>query len=190
MAVRWSRIEGGFFKAELCVRSRFRISGPMMCSRLIEEMRCPVHGLSLVRLYTLRLCYLILAAGLGLFIWPTVIHHSPEQAAAHGIQISLLAGLGLAAVLGLRYPVQMIPLLLFELIWKAIYLLAFALPLWLAHQVTPSAAADIQSVLMVVIFIPLIPWGYVARQYLLQRDDRWKRGLVGREGIEPATATL
>ena len=149
-----------------------------------------MHEVSLLRLYTLRLCYLILAVGLGLFIWPAVIHHTPEQAVAHGIPLSLFAGLGLTAVLGLRYPVQMIPLLLFELIWKAIYLLAFALPLWLAHQVTPSAAADIQAVLVVVIFIPLIPWGYVVRHYILRADDRWKRDVTGPEEINPATATF
>ena len=149
-----------------------------------------MHEVSLLRLYTLRLCYLILAVGLGLVIWPTVIRHSPEQAVAHGIQLSLFAGLGLTALLGLRYPVQMIPLLLFELTWKAIYLLAFALPLWLAHQVTPAAASDIQAVLVVVIFIPLIPWGYVVRQYILRADERWKRGLIAPEEIRPATATL
>jgi hypothetical protein len=79
---------------------------------------------------------------------------------------------------------------LFELTWKAIYLLAFALPLWLAHQVTPAAASDIQAVLVVVIFIPLIPWGYVVRQYILRPDDRWKRGSIATEERKPATATL
>jgi hypothetical protein len=133
-----------------------------------------MNEVSLVRLYTLRLCYLILAVGLGLYMWPSVIHHTPDLAVAHGIQLSLLAGLGLTAVLGLRYPVQMLPLLLFELIWKTIYLLAFALPLWSAHQVNAAAGEDIQACLMVVIFIPLIPWGYVVRQYILQRGARWK----------------
>jgi hypothetical protein len=133
-----------------------------------------MYEVSLTRLYTLRLCYLILAVGLGLYIWPTIIHHTADLAVAHGIQYSLLAGLGLTAVLGLRYPVQMIPLLLFELIWKAIYLLAFALPLWSAHQVTAAAADDIRACLMVIIFIPLIPWSYVARRYILQPSNRWK----------------
>jgi hypothetical protein len=87
-----------------------------------------MHEVSIFRLYTLRLCYLILAVGLGLFVWPTVIHHTADSAVTSGIQRSLLAGLGLTAVLGLRHPVQMLPLLLFELIWKTIYLLAFALP--------------------------------------------------------------
>jgi len=134
-----------------------------------------MHEVSLVRLYTLRICYLILAAGLGVYIWPLVIHHTPDQAIAHGAQCSLLAGLGLTAVLGLRYPVQMIPLLLFELTWKAIYLLAFALPLWAEHRVTAAAAGDIQACLMVVIFIPLIPWRYVARRYFMTPGERWRK---------------
>jgi hypothetical protein len=134
-----------------------------------------MHEISIVRLYTLRICYLILAVGLGLYMWPSVIRHTPDLAIAHGIQCSLLAGLGLTAVLGLRYPVQMIPLLLFELIWKTIYLVAFALPLWSAHQITDAAAQDIQACLMVVIFIPLIPWRYVVRHYIMQPGDRWKR---------------
>jgi hypothetical protein len=129
---------------------------------------------SLWRLYTLRACYLILAAGLGVYEWPSVIHHGSDVAILHGIQLSLLAGLGLTAALGLRYPLRMIPLLLFELTWKAIYLVAFALPLWSAHQINAAAAADIKAVLMVVIFLPLIPWRYVLAHYAVQRGDRWK----------------
>lgn len=128
---------------------------------------------ALWRLYTLRLCYLILAGGLGLYIWPSVIQHTSAFAGARGIQCSLLAGLGATALLGFRYPVKMIPLLLFELIWKAIYLIAFALPLWRAHQITDAESADITSVLMVVVFLPLIPWGLVWRQYVCGRGERW-----------------
>lgn len=130
--------------------------------------------LSLFKLYTLRLSYLILAAGLGAFIWPTVLQHTSQLAISKGPQVALLAGLGATAILGLRYPVQMIPLLLFEIIWKTIYLIFFALPLWSAHQITDAAAEDIKSILMVVIFIPLIPWRYVFTHYILQRDDRWR----------------
>jgi len=139
-----------------------------------ETSSAPTHELSLVRLYTLRLCYLILAGGLGTFIWPVVIQHTSELAIAKGIQLSLLAGLGATAVLGFRYPVKMLPLLLFELIWKAIYLAAFALPLWSANQINAATAEDIKSVLMVVIFIPLIPWKYVFAHYIVQRGERWK----------------
>ncbi|WP_180539696.1 hypothetical protein [Nevskia soli] len=129
---------------------------------------------SLFRLYTLRACYLILSAGLGVYIWPVVLSHTSELAETAGVRFALLAGLGATAVLGLRYPVQMLPLLLFELIWKAIYLIFFALPLWSAHQISPATAEDIKSVAMVVILVPLIPWRYVFAHYVLQRGERWK----------------
>jgi hypothetical protein len=103
-----------------------------------------------------------------------VIHHTSEFAATRGIQVALLAGLGLTAALGLRYPLKMLPILLFELAWKAIYLIAFALPLWSAHQINDATAEDIKAVLMVVIFIPLIPWRYVFAHYVLKHGDRWK----------------
>jgi hypothetical protein len=139
-----------------------------------DAMHVTIPEVSLFRLYTLRVAYLILAVGLGMWIWPLVIHHTSESAIAHGPQIALLAGIGLTAVLGLRYPVQMLPLLLFEIIWKTIYLTAFALPLWAAHQVNAAAAEDIRACLMVVIFLPLIPWRYVVAHYILQHGDRWK----------------
>jgi hypothetical protein len=129
---------------------------------------------SLFRLYTLRVSYFIMAAGLGVYVWPAVLHHTNEFAAAAGIRVALLAGLGATAALGLRYPVQMLPVLLFELCWKAIYLVAFALPLWSAHQVTAAVAEDIKAVAMVVILIPLIPWRYVFAHYVVKRGDRWK----------------
>jgi hypothetical protein len=136
--------------------------------------RVTLSEVSLFRLYTLRAAYLVMAAGLGMYIWPAVIHHTNEFAATEGIRFALLAGLGATAALGLRYPVKMLPLLLFELVWKAIYLIAFALPLWSAHQINAATAEDIKAVLMVVIFIPLIPWRYVFGNYVLKRGDRWK----------------
>jgi hypothetical protein len=134
----------------------------------------PVHELSLLRLYALRSAYLVMAAGLGVYYWPSVIHHTSEFAATQGIRFALLAGLGLTAALGLRYPLQMLPILLFELTWKAVYLVAFALPLWSAHQINGATAEDIKAVLMVVIFLPLVPWRYVLAHYVLKHGDRWK----------------
>lgn len=135
----------------------------------------PAAGeLSLFRLYTLRVAYLIMAGGLGVFIWPSVIRHSNEYAIAHGTGVAMLAGLGAVSALGIRYPVQMLPVLLFEVTWKAIYLIAFAYPVWSAHQATPAMAEDIRAVSMVVILLPLIPWRHVFTRYVVKRGDRWK----------------
>lgn len=142
--------------------------------RGVAAQDSPAMGVPLWRLYTLRLSYVILSVGLGLYIWPDVLQHTAQFAGRWGIQASLLAGIGATALLGLRYPVKMIPLLLFELTWKAVFLTAFALPLWRAHQITSAERADISSVLTVVIFLPLIPWSHVWRQFVTDRGDRWR----------------
>ncbi|MET1087952.1 MAG: hypothetical protein ABWY04_12665 [Arthrobacter sp.] len=40
--------------------------------------------------------------------------------------------------LGVRYPLKLIPILLFEMIWKVIWLSTVALPLWPAGALTPA----------------------------------------------------
>lgn len=144
-----------------------------METKMIAQGR-PDGELSVVRLYMLRFCYLVMAVGLGIVIWPSVIVHTSDFATESGVRCSLLAGLCLMSAVGVRYPVKMLPVLLFEIVWKAIYLIGFALPMWRAHQVNEAAAADIFAVSLVVIFLPMVPWGYAIREFLLAKSERWK----------------
>ncbi|MGD0801288.1 MAG: hypothetical protein ABR906_08240 [Terracidiphilus sp.] len=130
--------------------------------------------LSLLRIYLLRAFYLFIVVGLGVAIWPVVISHSSDLASHSGIYYAVFAGIGAISVLGIRYPVKMLPVLLFEFLWKTIYLLFFALPLWRAGQITDAVMNDVYSTGLVVIFWPLVPWGYVIKNYLLKSGDRWR----------------
>ncbi|HLY06168.1 MAG TPA: hypothetical protein VKR31_10500 [Rhizomicrobium sp.] len=130
------------------------------------------NGVSLVRLYVLRAAYLVLVVGLGLSLVPTLITH---DATARGVIPSLLGALWLLAFLGLRYPLQMLPLLLFELAWKTIWTLDFGLPQWFAGQRAPAFVNDFFSIAPAVVVVPiLIPWGYVWRHYVLAPGARWR----------------
>src|SRR5271167_2123202 len=82
-------------------------------------------GVSLARLYVLRAMYLVLAIGGGIAFLPQLIGHEPT---ARGVIPSMLAAMLLLACFGLRYPLQMPPILLFELAWKTIWLLDYGLP--------------------------------------------------------------
>ena len=129
---------------------------------------------SLLRLYMLRATYLIVAVGLGLVIWPGVVHHAHTWTMWRGVACSLLGAVGLLALLGLRYPLKMLPLLLFELLWKAIWLIAFALPTWTQHRMDPDTLSTAQACLLGVIFPIVIPWRYVFETYVKARGDRWR----------------
>jgi hypothetical protein len=129
---------------------------------------------SLFRLYLLRAMYLLIAFGMGLQIWPLLFHHRPWEL-MHGVAVCFLAALTLICLLGARYPLRMLPILLYELLWKSIWLLAIALPLWRAHQLPPDFPETIKACLMGVILVPLVlPWPYVFANYVKMRGDRWK----------------
>jgi hypothetical protein len=134
---------------------------------------------SLFRLYLLRATYLLLVVGLGSLIWPLILNAPPGLEHMRGVVWGLLGGLSLLAVLGLRYPLQMLPLLLFELTWKAIWVLAIGLPRWSAGQLDAGTEQTLYECLFGLVLFPLvIPWGYVWASYVRRPGDRWRRAGV------------
>jgi hypothetical protein len=133
--------------------------------------------ISTLRLYLLRAMYLLMAVGLAITIWPGIVSPPDNLPHMNTVVRSVLGAVSLLALLGLRYPVKMLPLLFFELVWKAIWVLRFGLPLWSAHRLDASTRETLKACLMGVILVPLVmPWGYVYRHYLKAPGDRWRRG--------------
>ena len=88
-------------------------------------------GVSLGRLDVLRAAYLLLVVGLGAMIVPDIVSH---RLIDRGVIASLLGCVWLLAFIGLRHPLRMLPLLLFELGWKSIWMIAYGLPQWSAGR--------------------------------------------------------
>jgi hypothetical protein len=133
-----------------------------------------MNDVSVLRLYLLRATYLLLLVGLALQIWPGVVHHSITLPLMNGVVRSILSTVALLALLGLRYPLQMLPLLFFELIWKTTWLVAFAVPLASAHRIDPDTQETVVACLWGVIFPIVIPWRYVFVNFVKKPADRWR----------------
>src|SRR5213083_2191613 len=107
---------------------------------------------SLVRTRALRVIYLLNFVGLGLMAWPRVLGPDKPLGLMEGVAFSFWAALSALMGLGLRYPLQMLPLLLLQLSYKVVWLLAVALPLWSAGQWDSKATGlAVNFVLPVVI---------------------------------------
>jgi hypothetical protein len=141
-----------------------------------------MNTISTLRLYLLRAAYLVLVIGLGVQIWPALIDQVWPGLMSHSMQVDsgtatcMLWALSVLSILGLRYPLQMLPLLLLEITWKAAWLLTVALPHWIRAQWNQDLASSTFAVSLVVIFLPLIPWQYVFEHYVRKSGDRWGRG--------------
>ena len=135
-----------------------------------------MNEVSLFRLYVLRATYLLIVVGVGAMIWPLLLDSPATAEHFRGVTWCLLSTVALLALLGLRYPLKMLPLLFFELIWKATWVIAIGLPLRSSGQLV-GAFSDtwFANVMGLVIFPLAIPWGYVARRYIREPGDRWFR---------------
>lgn len=135
----------------------------------------PVSELSVFRLYLLRALFLLIALGQGSQTWPAIIHHTKPWDFWHGVGMCFLGALTALSLLGVRYPVRMLPLLFFELAWKLLWIVTIWLPLWLGRRVDADTADNFFSILLGVVLVPLfLPWGYVWKNYVLWPADRWK----------------
>lgn len=127
------------------------------------------------RLYLLRAIYAFMAFGIAMTQWPAIITHGNNWTILAGAARCLLGAIGLLALLGIRYPLRMLPLLIFEFVWKAIWFLAVARPLWWAGLITPEVMETVFACGMGVVLVPLVlPWRYVWANYVTAPGDRWR----------------
>ena len=130
------------------------------------------HDVSLARLYVLRAVYLLIVIGGAIVFLPQLIRHEPMT---RGVIPSLLAGVWLLSCFGLRYPLQMLPILLFELAWKTIWLVDYGLPQWMAGAGSAQFREDLAAIMLgPVLLLPTIPWRYVWRHYLREPAAPWR----------------
>jgi hypothetical protein len=131
--------------------------------------------LPLYRLYVLRASYLLVGLAQGARTWPAILHHPQPWDFWHGVGMSFFGALTLLCLLGLRYPVRMMPLLIFELTWKLIWVLAAWLPPYLDHTLDPDIADSFLGIFLGVVIVPLVlPWGYLWKTYVTTPGDRWR----------------
>ena len=126
---------------------------------------------SLLRLYILRAMYLVLVVGVGAMIVPEILSH---PLTSRGVIASLLGAVWLLAFIGLRYPLEMIPLLLFELVWKMLWMVFYGLPQWSAGELPPTFAEDSFNIAFGAVLLFVIPWPYVWRRFALAPAARWR----------------
>jgi hypothetical protein len=130
--------------------------------------------ISLWRLNLLRVGYLVMGVGLAVVKWPLLFDHEPWEL-KEGTVVCMLVAMSVLALLGLRYPLRMLPILLFEVAWKLTWLGVVALPLWFDDKLEGATRVQAGDVLWVVIPIAVIPWRRVLAQYLTAPAEPWRR---------------
>jgi hypothetical protein len=135
----------------------------------------PEPALPLARLHAMRAGYLMMGIGLAVVKWPQLadVHSRPLY---EGVTLCMLTVLSLLALLGLRHPVRLLPVLLFESAWKLTWLALVVLPRAVAGDLEPEFRQVAVTCTLVVVVLAVVPWRHVWRSYVRGPGDPWRSG--------------
>lgn len=123
-------------------------------------------AISTLRLTLLRASYLVLVVGLSTKYAPVVFGELASLPRMDGVVVALLSALGILSVAGVLSPLRLLPLLVFEIAWKLLWVSAVALPKWLDGSLDQGTIETLFACAWAVPFIFIVPWRHVARTYL------------------------
>ncbi|RZT12616.1 hypothetical protein EV649_6971 [Kribbella sp. VKM Ac-2569] len=130
--------------------------------------------LTVRRMNVMRLGYALMGVGLAIVKWPIVVQDVRSLPVMEGVVACLLTGMSLLAFLGLRYPVRMLPILLFEVAWKVIWVGTVGIPHLIANDLSTEARGVLINCTVVVFIVAVIPWRYTWRRYARTPGDAWR----------------
>jgi hypothetical protein len=124
-------------------------------------------GVRPIQVHLLRASYVLVLVLVGHRSWLALITHQGNWDPFLAAALSMWASSSLLSAIGVFRPLRMLPLVLFEVGYKLIWLIAVAWPLWSTGRLVGSPAEGMTyAFLPVVAPIVLMPWGYVFRRYL------------------------
>jgi hypothetical protein len=123
---------------------------------------------ALWRINAIRFLFLLMAVIMGSVVWSQLLFESADWPVARGLAKSMLAALALMSLFGVRYPMQMLPLMLYEIAWKTIWITLIAGRAWMAGKWSADIEGLFYDCIGIVIAYFIVPWRYVWARYFVQ----------------------
>ncbi|MFO7964271.1 MAG: hypothetical protein R6U50_10155 [Desulfobacterales bacterium] len=105
-------------------------------------------------------------SGLGMLFFPQqmikINNFAPQDPMMFGVVASVWVAFGILSIFGLRSPLAFLPVLMMQLFYKSIWVIAVVLPLFIHGQLTANDAVFVTGMLTYIIGdLIAIPFSYV-----------------------------
>ncbi|MDK1287561.1 hypothetical protein [Pseudoalteromonas umbrosa] len=130
---------------------------------------------ALWKTWGLRLIFAAMVIVLGSKQLNYILEGAFEWERWRGLGHSMLFALALFAIGGVFRPLTFLPIMLYEIVWKLVWLIVVALPPFLAGQDVPNIVNATASIIGIAVLMVLIPWRYVWWAYFTQPIEPWRR---------------
>lgn len=128
------------------------------------------EGVRPIHIYLLRTVFLLMFLFVGFDSWSALLGHKGAWDPMKSAALCMFAAYSLLSILGVFQPLKMLPIMVFMVVYKSIWLLFVAYPLWSAGQLAGSPVEEMAKVFRwVPVAIVAVPWKYVLDKYVLSR---------------------
>ena len=126
------------------------------------------EGVRRINIYLLRLLYFLMLVFIGSSSWMSIINHQGPWDHVKAVAFCVWTAYTTLSVFGLIHPLRWLPIVIFMVFYKTLWLVVVAYPLWRANALAGSPADAMAHVFIGAPFVALIvPWKYVFQNYVM-----------------------
>ena len=125
------------------------------------------EGVRPINIYLLRLLFLLVVLFVGSDSWSAILKHEGGWDHVKAAAMCMWAAYSVLSIFGVINPLRWLPLVMFEILYKIIWLVIVAYPLWSTNRLAGSPAEEMTyAFVWVILPIVAMPWGYFFRTYI------------------------
>jgi len=130
------------------------------------------NGVARINIYLLRLLFSLMFVFLSYESLTYIfLKHKGEWNITHAAAWCMWAGYSVISFIGIIRPLKMLSIVLFEIVYKVLWLMVVAYPLWIKNELAGSPAGEMANVFIwVVLPIVAMPWRYFFRTHILGKQ--------------------
>jgi len=119
-----------------------------------------------IQIWGLRLFFLLMLIFVTPTAWRALLTHEGPWDPVRAVTFAVWATYPALALFGLLRPLRWLPLMLFTIGYKAVWLAFVAYPLWRTDSLWGTPTGEVaSSFLALPLLVAVVPWGYVWRTY-------------------------
>ncbi|MBI5371020.1 MAG: hypothetical protein HZA79_03220 [Sphingobacteriales bacterium] len=130
------------------------------------------EGVPLINIWLLRLLFTLMFLFLTFDSWRHIWNHKGPWNDVNAAAWCMWGSYSVISFIGVMRPLKMLPIVIFEIIYKTAWLLIVAYPLWIRGELAGSPVEGMARVFIWVLFpIAAMPWRYFFRTYIRSKKS-------------------
>jgi len=132
------------------------------------------EGVRPINIYLLRLLFLLIVVFVASDSWSAILTHKGQWDHVKAAAVCMWAAYSVLSIFALFNPLKWLPIVMFEIVYKIIWLVIVAYPLWSTNRLAGSPAEEMTyAFVWVILPIVAMPWAYAFRTYVwLSKKNR------------------